>query len=59
MCGIESRASSCQIEITDEIRENMVESLDEVSYRTFGQYVDDPERQNFVTKATKLRSMFK
>lgn len=59
VCGIESRASSCQIDITDEIRENMVESLDEVSYRTFGQYVDDPERQLMVTKSTKLRSMFK
>ena len=59
LCGIESRASSCQIDITDEIRANMVDSLDESRYLTYSDYVHDPERQLMVTKSTKLRSMFK
>ena len=59
VCGIESRASSCQVAMTAEIQRNMVKSLAESSYRTYDSYVRDPERQNYITKATRLRSLLK
>lgn len=57
-CGIESRASCAQPVITDEIRANLV-PLEKSSYRSYSEYVSDPERANFVTKATKLRALVK
>ncbi|CAM9207203.1 unnamed protein product [Pylaiella littoralis] len=57
VCGIESRASTCQILITDEIKKNMVSSLDESRYLSYTDYVNDPQRQLYITKATRLRSM--
>ena len=59
VCGIESRASSCQVAITAEIQRNIVKSLDESRYLSYSDYVNDPERQNYITKATKLRSLLK
>ena len=59
VCGIESRASTCQISMTDEIKGNMVASLDESRYLTYESYVSDPERQLFITKSTRLRSMLR
>lgn len=59
VCGIESRASTCQISITDEIRQNMVKSLDESRYLSYESYVQDPDRQLYITKSTKLRAMLK
>ena len=59
VCGIESRASSCQVAMTAEIQRNMVKSLDESRYLSYSDYVNDPERQNYITKATKLRSLLK
>ena len=59
VAGIESRASTCQICITDEIRSNMVGSLDESRYVSYSDYVNDPQRQMYITKATRLRAMFK
>ncbi len=57
--GIESRASTCQVDVTDEIRRNMVGSLDESRYRSYTDYVADPARNLYVTKATRLRSMLR
>ncbi len=57
VCGIESRGSACQIDITDEIRSNMVDSLDQSRYLSYTDYVNDPSRQLLITKATRLRSM--
>ena len=58
-CGIESRASSAQPVITDEIRANMVDSIHESAYLTHGSYIKDPKRNNFVKKSTKLRALLK
>lgn len=59
VCGIESRASCAQPVITDEIRAKMVKSIQSSAYSTYGSYVNDPTRNNFVQKATKLRSLLK
>lgn len=59
VAGIESRASTCQICITDEIRANMVSSLDESRFLSYEDYVNDPQRQLYITKATKLRALVK
>ena len=59
VCGIESRSSSCQVAMTAEIQRNMVKSLDESMYLTYSDYVNDPERSNYITKATRLRSLLK
>lgn len=59
VCGIESRASAAQPVITDEIRENMVDSITDSAYLTYGSYINDPARNNFVKKSTKLRALLK
>jgi hypothetical protein len=59
VAGIESRASRALPVLTDEVRRNMVKSLDESRYISMDSYVQDPERQLFITKATKLRSLLK
>lgn len=58
-CGIESRASTCQIVLTDEIKANMVKSLDESRYSSYDEYSRDPARKLLVTKATKLRALLR
>ncbi|CAM9092036.1 unnamed protein product [Ectocarpus sp. 12 AP-2014] len=58
-CGIESRASAAQPVITDEIRESMIGSIRDSAYLTYGSYVNDPARNNYVKKATKLRALLK
>lgn len=58
-CGIESRASCAQPVITDEIRANMVDSIQSSAYLTYGSYISDPARNNFIKKATKLRALMK
>ena len=55
-CGVESRASCAQPVITDEIRRHLV-PLKQSSYHSYTEYVSDPERANFITKATKLRTL--
>ncbi|CAM9798101.1 unnamed protein product [Ectocarpus sp. 8 AP-2014] len=57
-CGVESRASCAQPVITEELRRNMV-PLKESSYHGYSEYVSDPERANFITKATRLRALVK
>jgi hypothetical protein len=59
VAGIESRASRALPVITDEIRQNMVKSLDESRYISYDDYVNDPERQNYITKSTRLSSMYR
>lgn len=59
VCGIESRASAAQPVITDEIRDNMVDSIRDSAYLTYGSYVNDPARNNFIKKSTKLRAALK
>lgn len=58
VCGIESRASAAQPVITDEIRANLV-SLEKSSYRSYSSYINDPKRNNFVKKSTRLRALLK
>lgn len=59
VCGIESRASRAFPVLTDEAKSNMVKSLDESRYTTVGEWVDDPERRNYITKVGKLRGWLK
>lgn len=59
VAGIESRASRAIPVMTNEIKENKIDSLDEVRYTTYGDYVNDPERENYITKVGKMRSWFK
>lgn len=58
-CGIESRASAAQPVITDEIRANMVDSVRSSAILSYSDYVNDPKRNNFVKKSTKLRALLK
>lgn len=58
-CGIESRASTVQVCITDEIKRNMVKSLDECRWLSYNSYSNDPNRTNFIKKSTKLRALLK
>ena len=52
VCGIESRASSAQVDLDgqDEIRANTIADLNESRYMSYDSYVKDPERQLYVTK---------
>ncbi|CAM9103545.1 unnamed protein product [Ectocarpus sp. 12 AP-2014] len=59
VCGIESRASCAQPVITDEIRSNLAGSIHESAYLTMGEYINDPSRNNFIKKSTKLRALLK
>lgn len=59
VAGIESRASRALPVITEEITANKVDSLDEVRYTSYDDYVNDPERENYITKVGKMRSWFK
>ena len=58
VCGIESRASRALPVITPEIRKNMVKSRSESRYETYGEYVNDPERENYITSVGKMRGYF-
>ena len=58
VCGIESRASRALPVITQEIRQNMVKSLSESRYETYGEYVNDPERENYITSVGKMKGYF-
>ena len=44
--------------ITPEIRKNMVKSLSESRYETYGEYVNDPERENYITSVGKMKGYF-
>lgn len=57
--GVESRASSCQVAMTAEIKKHMVKSLDESRYISYSQYSGDPNRKLWVQKSTRLRSLLK
>lgn len=56
LCGIESRSNRGLVVLTDEIKRNMVDSLDNSRYIYYDSYINDPERQLVVTKATRLRA---
>lgn len=59
VCGIESRASCAQPVITDEMRAKAAGSIHESAYSTYGSYVADPSRNNFIKKSTRLRAALK
>jgi len=59
VCGVESRASRALPVITHEIRQNMVGSLSESRYETYGEYVNDPERENYITSVGKIQGVFR
>jgi len=58
VCGIESRASRALPVLTSEVKSNMVGSLSESRYETYGEYVEDPERENYIVGVSKLRGWF-
>lgn len=57
-CGIEPRASAAQPVITEEIRASMA-PLEKRSYRSYSDYVSDPQRANYVKKSTRLHALLK
>ena len=59
VAGIESRASRALPVISDDVRSKMVKSLDESRYTSITDWVEDPERQNLITKVGKIRSLLK
>ncbi len=59
VCGIESRASRALPVLTDEVRANSVKSLDESRFTSYNDYANDPNRENFLTKVGRVRSMLK
>ncbi|AAR26872.1 FirrV-1-A48 precursor [Feldmannia irregularis virus a] len=52
VCGIESRASSALVDPDqgEDIRANIIADLNESRYMTYSSYVNDPERQLYVTR---------
>jgi len=59
VCGVESRCSRVLPVITDEMRRHMVKNLDEVRYTSYTDYVNDPERENYIKTAGKIKGWYK
>ena len=59
VCGIESRASRVLPVITDEMRPHMVKNLDLVRYTSYTDYVNDPERENYIKTAGRIKGWYK
>lgn len=55
VCGIESRASRALPVLTEDVQRKLVDSLEESRYSSIGDYVNDPERQNLITKVGRIR----
>ena len=59
VAGIESRASRGLPILDENVRSKMVKSLDESRYTSYTDYVNDPERQNLITKVGRIRGFMK
>lgn len=59
VAGIESRASSARPVITAEIQKHMTDNLNSSRYISREAFVQDPERENYIGRSIKLRSMLK
>jgi len=55
VAGIESRASRAFPVITPEIRSKMVDSIRSSRYESINEYVNDPERDNYINSVGKMK----
>lgn len=58
VCGIESRASRAFPVLTNEIKSTMVKDLRDSRYESITEYVDDPERENYISKVGAMKKWF-
>lgn len=56
VCGIESRASRALVVPIPEMLEHRAKNLDESRYTSYTSYVEDPERQLYISSVGKMRS---